>query len=82
MLPFSELTKRGSTPKNWSAMLDSLKKMLVWFAAMLTGATFRRGSAPGHSQELTLGSPVTILFCTATRMETAPATASAAKNKK
>jgi hypothetical protein len=40
MLPSSELNKRGSTPKNWSAMLDDFQKMLAWFAAMLTGATF------------------------------------------
>jgi MFS family permease len=41
MLPLSEPNKRGNTSKNWSAMLDALKKMLAWFAAMLTGATFR-----------------------------------------
>jgi hypothetical protein len=36
MLPLSEPNKRGNTSKNWSAMLDALKKMLAWFAAMLT----------------------------------------------
>jgi hypothetical protein len=39
MLPLSELNKRWSTPKNWSAMLDAFQKTLAWFAAMLTGAT-------------------------------------------
>jgi sulfite reductase alpha subunit-like flavoprotein len=63
-------------------MLDAFQKMLAWLAAMLTGATFRRGSARGHSQKLALSSPVTILFCTATGTKTAPATASAAKNEK
>jgi hypothetical protein len=51
-------------------------------AAMLTGATFRRGSAPRAFTRLALDSPVTILFCTATGTETAPATASAAKYEK
>jgi hypothetical protein len=63
-------------------MLDAFQKMLAWLAAMLAGATFRRGSARGHSQKLGLSSPVTILLCTATGTETAPATASAAKNEK
>jgi hypothetical protein len=63
-------------------MLDAFQKMLAWLAAMLTGATFRRGSARGYSQKLGLSSPVTILLCTATGMKTAPATASAAKNEK
>ncbi len=53
-------------------MLDALQKMMAWFATMLTGATFLRGSARGHSQKLALSSPVTILLCTATGTETAP----------
>jgi hypothetical protein len=54
-------------------MLDAFQKMLAWLAAMLTGATFRRGSARGYSQKLGLSSPVTILLRTATGMKTAPA---------
>jgi hypothetical protein len=40
MIPLSEPNKRGSTPESWSVMLEALQKMLAWFAAMLTGATF------------------------------------------
>jgi hypothetical protein len=82
MLPLSEPNKRGSTPENWSAVLDALKKTLAWFAAMSTGATLPTRIGPRAFTKLARSSPVTILFCTATRTEAAPATASAAKNEK
>jgi hypothetical protein len=44
MLPLSELNKSGSTPKNWSAMLDAFQKLLAWFRRIVDG---RVAAVPG-----------------------------------